>query len=80
MIPSGGGELDFPRCFFSEVRNILIGLEKLDYISRRIEAKHLFATPTIYNIILELHPVLFKSGNNRFDIIDINDESIPSSW
>ena len=54
-------------------------LEKLYYIFRWIKAKNLFASRTFYDIVFELHAVLFQSGDFRFKVVNGNYDSIPSS-
>ena len=55
-------------------------LTELYYVSRRIDAKSLFASRTFHDIVFKLHTVPLKSGNLGFNIVNGNHDSIPSSW
>ena len=54
-------------------------LEKLDYVSRGIEAKGLLAATIFYNVVLKLHSLLLESGDLRFDIVHDDLKSSPAS-
>ena len=54
-------------------------LEKLDYVSRGIEAKGLLAATIFYNVVLKLHSLLLESRDLRFDIVHDDLKSSPAS-